>query len=913
MYLLMSPLVAERVTSADKFKKQLDSFRDAVFVSNPELDRENLISTNGNRTPGTCEWIRQHSTCESWLRGESQLLWICGGPGQGKTFISIFLTQELERICSETGGRVLYFFCSSKSNKQDNAVAVLRCLTWQLLGLVQSSNQLDGISQYFKGPAITSSSCNDIEALWKMVESLVLTLKLERLFFLLDGVDECDNSSSRFLIAKFRQLLSGDIQATQNVRMIIVSRDIGLQNVPRIQIGSENNMQIKDDIIKFVNARISEISHVPGFDDDFGAMVKTQLINRAEGSFLWTGFVMNELAKKKTRTQIEAALADIPRELHQIYNRMLNQISDDVGDKIIPVLQWITVAFFPPSIKELAYIAGVEANVMKDLIIDCHPLLNEYDGTVTFVHQSARDHLLQPDNSSKTLEGFYASPEQQHLNLAERCLDIIEKNLLKELPIHPKKFIDRSLTREIPLLRYAILYWPDHARSSLNHADISKKLWHTSRPFFAPNSNIQTNWRKAYWKLHPQSYWKSWFEWRNALPSSPLHIASYFSIVAWVRFEIDLHEEKRRYGTFLGLDLSAPWSRRLVNTAGEEKPGDMPLTLATIRGNEEVVQLLIDKGADVNAQGGLEEQAIVHAARNGYESIVRLLLRSGAKVDGIGSIITLLNSPRSALDAAISSGHESIVRLLLHHGADINFGSLGEETPLTRAIGGNNSTMVELLLDKGADIDMANIRGIHRNTPLVEAVRMEHDQIAQLLLDRGADVNKQGTIGWRSGYSAIFTYKDTALLCAAGSGNTDMAKKLINSGADLEIRNVLGFNQWNPFVEEKSSTPLIYAAKQTFLHMPMIKLLLEHGADVNAQDEKLRSPLILAVHRYQKADQEATVRLLLEHGADESLQDDSGKTAMDYASNAGDQNIRVLLEAGAATRYMVRAKNASSS
>ncbi|EUC34326.1 hypothetical protein COCCADRAFT_4268 [Bipolaris zeicola 26-R-13] len=71
--------------------------RDALYLTDPEVDRESVISAKGTRVAGTCEWITQNETYRTWLRsdsdrdndgdgnGDTRLLWISGGLGKGKT------------------------------------------------------------------------------------------------------------------------------------------------------------------------------------------------------------------------------------------------------------------------------------------------------------------------------------------------------------------------------------------------------------------------------------------------------------------------------------------------------------------------------------------------------------------------------------------------------------------------------------------------------------------------------------------------------------------------------------------------------------------------------------------------------------------------------------------------------------
>jgi len=79
-----------------------------------------------------------------------------------------------------------------------------------------------------------------------------------------------------------------------------------------------------------------------------------------------------------------------------------------------------------------------------------------------------------------------------------------------------------------------------------------------------------------------------------------------------------------------------------------------------------IVQLLLDKGADTNAQGGDYGNALEAASNIGNVAIVQLLLSKGANVNAQGGLYG------NALQAASDRGYEAIVTLLLDKGADVN-------------------------------------------------------------------------------------------------------------------------------------------------------------------------------------------------------------------------------------------------
>ena len=87
----------------------------------------------------------------------------------------------------------------------------------------------------------------------------------------------------------------------------------------------------------------------------------------------------------------------------------------------------------------------------------------------------------------------------------------------------------------------------------------------------------------------------------------------------------------------------------------------------SLRGNEAVVKLLLDKGAGLNAEGGYNEgNALITASVHGNEAIVKLLLEEGAGVNVEGGIYG------NALQAASYNENVAIVELLLENGAGVN-------------------------------------------------------------------------------------------------------------------------------------------------------------------------------------------------------------------------------------------------
>jgi ankyrin repeat protein len=117
------------------------------------------------------------------------------------------------------------------------------------------------------------------------------------------------------------------------------------------------------------------------------------------------------------------------------------------------------------------------------------------------------------------------------------------------------------------------------------------------------------------------------------------------------------------------------------------------------------------------------------------------------------------------------------------------------------------------------------------------------------------------------------------LLEATIIGDIQKIKDLLSNGAEVDIRDKNGM------------TPLLLAARKG--NREIVKLLLAHGADVNAQDYYLAwTPLILASALGHKE----VVKLLLEYGADVDIKDQNGMTALKYAIKNGYKEIVALLK-----------------
>jgi ankyrin repeat protein len=182
------------------------------------------------------------------------------------------------------------------------------------------------------------------------------------------------------------------------------------------------------------------------------------------------------------------------------------------------------------------------------------------------------------------------------------------------------------------------------------------------------------------------------------------------------------------------------------------------LQTASFYGRKEIAAMLLDQGAEVNAQGGLYGNALQAASRKGYKEIVELLIENGAVVNAQGGF------HESALQAALQWDFKEVAKLLIEKGADGNVYDGRHGNALQTASSKGYKEIVALLIDKGADVNAQ--AGSHGNA-LKAACAGRRKEIVELLLDKGADVNAGG-----------------ALQEAILRGGTDIVKLLLDKGAD---------------------------------------------------------------------------------------------------------------------------------
>lgn len=286
------------------------------------------------------------------------------------------------------------------------------------------------------------------------------------------------------------------------------------------------------------------------------------------------------------------------------------------------------------------------------------------------------------------------------------------------------------------------------------------------------------------------------------------------------------------------------------------------LRKAIVQKNASLVALVLTKFPEVNFALAFGSPALFEAVLSGQEDTVKLLLDNGSEVrvkchEYCGCCYWRRDNFTTALHLAAREGHLKIVKLLLRRGADIFDTNSSNETALHASV--KHPPVVEYLLSKGARNDVPKI---NKNTPLHKAVASDCLESVKLLISRGADVNSKDSINQTPLHTAV--------------KNIEISTYLLHQKARINDRDGLG------------NSPLHRAVFGGSIDV--VKLFIEHGASIEAENSNRQRPLHLAI-KQKSLD---GVKLLIDKGANI----DAGTHLLDLAATCAPAIVQYFLEKG---------------
>jgi hypothetical protein len=444
--------------------------------TDPRLDKKRIEQTKGGLLRNSYRWILDNDDFRQWHNNsESQLLWIKGDPGKGKTMLLCGLIDELGSATAghEHINHLAYFFCQAADSRLNSATTVLRGLVYLLVD--QQRALLPYVRKQYDHAGIQLfEDRNSWVALSEILTSILHEPNLQTTYLIIDALDECETDRPKLL-----DFIVQNSSVSSRIRWIVSSRnwlDIE-ERLDLVEQKSRLSLELNEESISlavkmYIEQKVCLLAEQKKYDKNTEDAVRNHLFSNASDTFLWVALVCERL-KAITRRKTVAALNAFPSGLDELYGRIITQIyemedQDDV-DLSKQILAIMAMAYRPITLNELASFIELSDNGAETLQEICGSLLVIRKGTIYFVHQSVKDFLL-----TKKLDTIFPfGLENVHHTIFSRSLQVmfttLEQNIYKLN--HPGTFVKDIKPPHPDLLaavQYSCVYWIEHLRSTVH-------------------------------------------------------------------------------------------------------------------------------------------------------------------------------------------------------------------------------------------------------------------------------------------------------------------------------------------------------------------------------------------------------------------------------------------------------------
>ncbi|KAL8686322.1 MAG: hypothetical protein Q9224_005482, partial [Gallowayella concinna] len=407
---------------------------------------------------GTCEWILGENGMSDWISTPEgcHLIWFSAAPASGKSVLSAYIVTALQ----QQDLAPQYFFFNFGDQHKRSVANLLRSIACQIAkenpafrrGLLDLSKQ---------GLRVEKA---DASVIWhKLYECLLFKMEYRRPFFwVIDALDECD--SPKLLLDLIRTCSSSSVplrifiasRQTESIQMGVAKAARSLRLTKLEKHSSDHNAR---DIQRLVE---QEVGHMRG-SEQIKDLVIQKILARAEGNFLWTRLVLEEIVYCHTASGIQETLEELPSDMHKLYDRMENAIlklphnSSRLLAKAL--LRWTMGARRPMSLRELSQALEPDFPEILDLKRTISGVCGQFirvdaSDYVAMIHRTAREYLVRPRETE-----LFVDVQANHEAL---CIKTVSALLDSRIT---SDTIDNEAASQSYLL-YAATSWMYHLKAS---------------------------------------------------------------------------------------------------------------------------------------------------------------------------------------------------------------------------------------------------------------------------------------------------------------------------------------------------------------------------------------------------------------------------------------------------------------